>query len=236
MNYAFGIWSLILLAIWLLVFKGIRLSSGRAQMLKCSLFTLPLGLTEPLFVPEYWSPPTLFNLARTTGFDIESLVFAFAVGGLAGSLYELLVPLTHSPLGEMQRRHPHHRWHMVVLTSPAVIFLVLYLLGSLNPIYDALAAMLIGGILTTWCRPDLLVKMLTGSLLFGLFYFLFFLTLTTAYPTYVGEVWNLGALSGVLVLGIPIEEIGFGLVLGFLWSGAYEHLFWMQAVPAPARH
>jgi hypothetical protein len=51
-------------------------------MLWASLFTTPIGLTEPLFVPEYWSPPSLFDLARTTGFDIESQIFSFGIGGI----------------------------------------------------------------------------------------------------------------------------------------------------------
>jgi hypothetical protein len=28
-------------------------------------------------VPEYWRPPSLFDLALKNGFDIESLLFAF---------------------------------------------------------------------------------------------------------------------------------------------------------------
>jgi hypothetical protein len=32
-------------------------------------------LTEPLFVPDYWNPPSLFDLARRSGFDIESVIF-----------------------------------------------------------------------------------------------------------------------------------------------------------------
>lgn len=45
-----------------------------------SLATAFFGLTEPLFVPEYWNPPTLFDLAQRTGFDLESLIFCFGIG------------------------------------------------------------------------------------------------------------------------------------------------------------
>ena len=57
-------------------------------MLLVSVFTMPFGLTEPLFVPRYWDPPSLFNLAATTGFDIESLIFCFAIGGIGAVLYD----------------------------------------------------------------------------------------------------------------------------------------------------
>ena len=54
------------------------------------MFTTPFGLTEPLFVPEYWLPPSLFDLAENTGFDIESLIFCFAIGGMGAVFYNLL--------------------------------------------------------------------------------------------------------------------------------------------------
>jgi hypothetical protein len=43
-----------------------------------SLFTMPLGLTEPLFVPEVLELGEPFTLAHTTGFDVESLISALA--------------------------------------------------------------------------------------------------------------------------------------------------------------
>ena len=59
-------------------------------MLSASLFTMPFGLSEPLFVPEYWNPPSLFDLAQQTGFDIESLIFCFGIGGIGAVLYNVL--------------------------------------------------------------------------------------------------------------------------------------------------
>ncbi|MEQ9002560.1 MAG: hypothetical protein RIE74_03260, partial [Pseudomonadales bacterium] len=82
MSYAYALWSAILLVLWALVFAALRSPASRREMLVTSTLTALLGLTEPLFVPEYWNPPTLFDLAQRSGFDIESLVFAFAVGGL----------------------------------------------------------------------------------------------------------------------------------------------------------
>lgn len=43
------------------------------------------------------------------------------------------------------------------------------------------------------------------------------------------------AISGVLVLGIPVEELAFAFSLGFLWSSAYEHLKW-QKLTREIRH
>lgn len=63
-----------------------RFPEQRRAMWWARLFTAPFGLTEPLFVPEYWNPPTLFDLAQRTGFDVESLIFSFAIGGVGSVL------------------------------------------------------------------------------------------------------------------------------------------------------
>ena len=56
--------SLILLGIWFVIFL-VR-PFVRREMFWVSLFTMPIGLTEPLFVPAYWNPPSLFDLAAKT--------------------------------------------------------------------------------------------------------------------------------------------------------------------------
>jgi hypothetical protein len=61
-------------------------------MLRVSTLTALFGLTQPLFVPAYWNPPSLFDLAHRTGFDIESLIFCFAIGGLGAAGYRVLAP------------------------------------------------------------------------------------------------------------------------------------------------
>ncbi len=39
-------------------------------------------------------------------------------------------------------------------------------------------------------------------------------------------MWNLGALSGVTIQAIPLEELLFALNFGLYWSGIYEHFQW----------
>jgi hypothetical protein len=43
---------------------------------------------HPWPIPEYWNPPSLFDLAQRTGFDIESLIFGFAFGLHWTGVYE----------------------------------------------------------------------------------------------------------------------------------------------------
>ncbi|MBI4038735.1 hypothetical protein HY384_02135 [Candidatus Daviesbacteria bacterium] len=198
-------------------------------MLLISLLTMPLGLTEPLFVPSYWFPFTLFDLARQTRFDLESLLFSFAVGGITAILYESLWGKLRKPIGVHEMHQGKHRLHRLALLSPLISFGALYFFTPLNPIYTTILAMTIGAIATWLCRPDLARAMLTGSLLFLILYFVVFLIgFVWLFPGYVEAVWNLPAISGVLLAGVPIEELLFAASLGAMWSSVYEHFTWYK--------
>jgi hypothetical protein len=69
-----------------------------------------------------------------------------------------------------------------------------------------------------------------GGTLFAVYYVFFMLGLKWSAPGYIGHVWNLADLTGVLIHGIPLEEILFGFTFGTCWSGIYEHLAWQHSV------
>jgi hypothetical protein len=81
----------------------------RPVMWRASLVTALFGLTEPLFVPAYWNPPSLFELAQRTGFDIESLIFAFAIGGIGTVLYDTPTRQHLVAASPVERTAPLHR-------------------------------------------------------------------------------------------------------------------------------
>src|SRR3972149_11151095 len=112
------VFSLILLGIWFVVFW---ISKSKREMLWVSLLTMPFALTEPLFVPEYWTPPSLFILAAITGFDIESFIFTFAIGGIGSVLYELWCNSKHRKMSKKEMQHVKHKYHSMALLSPVFL-------------------------------------------------------------------------------------------------------------------
>ena len=231
-HYAWLLWSLLLLVVWAVVYLFLRDRDRRKTMLVVSAWTSLLGLTEPLFVPAYWNPPSLFDLAQRTHFDIESLIFSFAIGGIVCSLYDWIFGKQDVAIAPMERHDPRHQFHLWALLSAPIIFVALLIfVPQLNPIYVADIAMIAGGIATWYCRPDLKKKMVVSAFLFLALYFLYFLTLIIAYPGYVERVWNLAAISGILILGVPLEELMFAFSLGFYWSSVYEHAAWRKLHP-----
>ena len=227
-DYAYLIASIFLLLIWLFLYWLWLKPQSRQKMLLVSLVTAPLGLTEPFFVPSYWSPFTLFNLAGKTGFDLESFIFSFAIGGLAAVLYEAFFPVRHRAF--LRYKKVRMQLHRLALVSPFLIFLILFLGTPLNPIYVVLISLFAGSLFAMLCRPDLLKKVLLGGVLFLGLYFLFFLVFTLFFPAFVEAVWNLPALSGILLLGIPLEELLFAFSVGLLWSSIYEHAHFYRVV------
>jgi Lycopene cyclase len=228
MQYVWFIWSLLILALWGIVYFYKK--DFRKEMIKMSLITIPFGLTEPLFVPEYWFPPSLFDLAEKTGFDIESLIFSFAIGGLGTVLYRLIYKSNLAIISKEEQNHKHHRFHRYILFVPAIIFLLLAVATKLNHIYCGTIAMFIGAIATLYCRPDLKRKIWIGGVLFTILYFVYFGSILIFYPNYVQLYWNLNNLTHILIFGIPIEELIFAFTFGMYWSGLYEHLYWKKLI------
>ena len=107
-QYTWLIWSVAFLLLWAAVF--VTQARLRRRMLWASVLTMPFGLTEPLFVPAYWNPPSLFDLAQRTGFDLESLIFCFAIGGLGAVGYLILVPALDRHLDRNAHSAVRHRW------------------------------------------------------------------------------------------------------------------------------
>jgi len=227
-QYVWFTWASAFLIPWTVLF--LAYPKLRKTMWQVSLATAPFGLTEPLFVPEYWNPPTLFDLAQRTGFDLESLIFCFGIGGVGSVLYSILTHRNDVPVPKEKKRLPLHRHHYKALVSPFIAFVLLYFLPW-NPIYPSIAAMMVGALATAACRPDLKTKIWVGGVLFLAYYLVFFITLEVSAPGYVQRVWNLPELTGVLFLGIPLEELMFAFAFGLYWSGVYEHFMWRRLAP-----
>ena len=230
-HYVWLIWATAFLVPWGVLY--VATPARRHVMWRASLVTAPFGLTEPIFVPEYWNPPSLFDLAQRTGFDIESLIFTFAIGGIGAALYDAVTRRPLSLVSRHEREHGHHRWHRVALLAPFAVFVPLYLIGW-NPIYPSILTLLTGAIGSVFCRPDLKAKALIGGGLFLGLYAVFMVGLRVTTHGYIDAVWNLETLSGAMVAGVPLEELVFGLTFGMYWSGAYEHLAWRTYRASPA--
>ncbi len=193
-------------------------------MMVASLITTPLALSELFFVPSYWIPDAIL----TPKLSIEDFIFSFAVGGIAAVLYELL----------MDKRIYHQRLcscfqekkvYPLILGIGILAVLASYFLFKINFMYAAYIGILVDIILMTIVRPDLFSKIIYSSILFGLFYTLFFAAFSYLVPDFLKH-WNFSALSGYTLLNIPVEEIIWGFGIGGLLGPIYEYLLGLKII------
>lgn len=228
-NYAYLIGSLLLLVVWFVLF--LARPAMRKKMLLVSGLTAPFGLTEILFIPKYWEPLTLFDLAARFRIDIEAIIFSFAVGGIAAVAYEFVSGQGEVRLPHRVQHQARHQFHTLAVLSPIAVFAFFALLTPLNPIYSAIIGLTFGAAATAWCRSDLAPAIQRGALIFTAIYFvIFWLTFVFLFPGYVPMYWKLTSLTGILVFGVPLEELLFAAALGAMWGGLYEHLTWRKLV------
>ena len=201
----------------------------RAEIRWGTLISAPLALTSILFVPQYWTPPSLFNLDQKIRVGIEDFLWAAAVGGMASVVAEILLKERLSVIRKAARKR-----HFAPLVFVVVAFIALELWHRDKTIYNTIIAFAIGGVVIAYLRSDLIPTMLIGALSFTALYFVLFLFVLLLYPDFVRRYYNIAHLLGIYVCGVPIEELLFAGTGGATWSAAYEYLQGYRLEPGSA--
>ena len=212
MVYEYLIGASIFAAPWLILF-WLRKDLHKKMLWSsiAAMFTVGFGF---LFVPEYWSPNTLFDLAPL---EIEGFILMFFVGGISSVLYTMLFMKKEA---KDRKRHPLH--YLILLVMP-LSFLLTKSLLDFNVAYHFSIALLAGAIGISIIRKDLFKESFFGGLAFAVVYFVLFEIIILIFPDFVGY-WNLSNLSQIFILGTPIEELLMAFTFGALWAPLYEDI------------
>lgn len=199
----------------------------RAEIRRGTLIAAPMALTSLLFVPQYWTPPSLFDLDQKIRVGIEDFLWAAAVGGIASVVAEILLKEKLSNIRKAARKR-----HFAPFVVVVVVFIALELWHHDKTIYNTIIAFAIGSVVIAYLRSDLVPTMLTGALSFTLLYFALFLIFLFLYPGFIQRFYNIPNLLGIYVAGVPIEELLFAGTGGAIWSVAYEYVQGYRLEPA----
>jgi hypothetical protein len=216
-HYSYLVGVLIFWAAWILC--SIFGKQYRSQIRWGTLIATPMALTSILFVPQYWTPPSLFNLDQKIRVGIEDFLWAAAVGGIASVVGELLLKEGLATMRSRARKR-HYAPFVVI----AVVFISLELWHPHKTMYNTIIAFAAGVVVIAFLRSDLVPLMLISALSFTALYFFLFLCLLFLYPDFVHRFYNIPNLLGIYVLGVPIEELLFAATGGAIWSVAYEYV------------
>jgi hypothetical protein len=202
--------------------------SYRTEMRWGTLIATPMALTSILFVPQYWFPPSLFNLDDKIRVGIEDFLWAAAVGGIACVVGEILLKERLVTIRSCRRKR-----HLTPFVAIVAVFIPLEFWHSNKTIYNTIIAFALGAVVIAFLRSDLVPSMLVGALSFTALYFFLFLCVLFLYPDFIHRFYNIPNLLKIYVLGVPIEELLFASTGGAIFSVAYEYLHGATLSPAP---
>src|SRR3989338_252593 len=214
-TYAYSTGCLILFLFWLFIF--LKRKDLRQEMLWASIWGMPLGFIDFFLVPIYWNPDSLFGLIKKYGIGIESFAFFFVMAGIVSVVYEFL---RKERLVKLNRGGRAHFW--LIFFIP-LVYVAMSILFPLKAIYNLMIAGAIGAAITAYLRRDLWKQICARAFIFSLLYFGVLILLDALFKGFVEHFYNLKNTWGILILGIPLEEIGVVFFAGAFWSTIYEY-------------
>jgi len=208
---------LICFPIWLLLF--LRRKDLRKEILFTSLVGGFFGpVSQLIYTKDYWKPELFSN--HTIG--IEDFLFGFFIAGIAASIYEEVYGKRFA-----KRTQRNTNWHMNFISLVVVVFgtfFILTLSTNVNSIYASMIAFLVGTSIIFFKRRDLAKDTLFSGLFLAIFGLITYTVLLALYPDLITRWWFMDNISGVFVLGIPIEEIMWGFTGGMFIGPFYEFI------------
>ncbi|WP_225413048.1 lycopene cyclase domain-containing protein [Stigmatella hybrida] len=182
----------------------------RWLMARAALLALPFAATEWLFYPEYWSPRFLFGLADRIGFGIEDVLFVAGLGAFSSTAYAVAFRQ-----GVRLREGVSQPWRRAALAIVAVLALA----GALRMVgvpilYAAVVAMGLGAGGVLWVRRDLWGPGVLGALVSMGLYLGLCLIFAALVPGVFERAWRPSLLLPGKFLGVPLDELLYGLGSG----------------------
>ncbi len=214
-QYAYITGCLILSLIWIFIF--LKRKSLRQEMLSASLWGMPFGFVDYFLVPTYWNPDSIFGLIKKYGVGIESFIFLFLMAGIVSVIYEFL---RKEKLVKLTRRGHSHLFLIILIP---LAYIVMSILFPFKAIYNLMIVSAIGAIITAYLRKDLRKKIFASAFIFSFLYLEIFILVNSLFKGFIEHSYNLKNTWGILVIGIPLEEIGVAFFAGAFWSTIYEY-------------
>ncbi len=217
-QYAYLSINIFFLLVWTILF--VVRNDLRRKILTMSILVAPLGITQLFFFRDYWRP----SYSLGTVFDVvglEEIIFCFLIGGIAAVIYEEIFGLRYA-----KRHVKNHLYFMLGCSIFGILGMVIgNIILGFNSMYVSITLLLLIGVAVLVFRHDLLKDALFSGLLVGLIMFVFYIFFfNVIFDGIIQKWWLLKNLSGILVFGVPLEELMWGFSWGFVAGPAYEFI------------
>lgn len=199
--------------IWILLFYLRK--DLRKEMIFMSLLIGILSVITSYYwwTLDWWRPLGVFQNTI-----LEDFIMGFTSGGIMATLYEVLFKRT------FYKRKMHH--HMsggltILLILAQMTSWFVYGIG-VTTFWASTIAMTAVAIIMLVIRKDLFINSLLSGILMAAVSFLFYFFTILLSPNWL-KVTYLSGLSGIRLIGIPIEEFVFWFLAGMVFGPLYEY-------------
>lgn len=162
---------------------------------------------------DWWRPATITG----TKVGVEDFIAGFTSGGIMATLYEFLFKKT---IYHKVKTFNHQGLITLVLLTVITEFL-LKSFGMTSFYASTIAMLLVVGCMLAM-RRDLFVSSVLSALLMTVVSFLPYLLILLIHPDWIQRTY-LPTLSGISLIGVPIEEFVFWFMSGLLFGPFYEY-------------
>ncbi|MCX6766706.1 MAG: lycopene cyclase domain-containing protein [Candidatus Moranbacteria bacterium] len=222
-KYAYLAGSLYFLAVWLAFFW--KWPNRRLPMATIGAFFIGLGLFAEYFwwLSDWWHPKTFTG----TKIGIEDIILSFTLPGISVLIYKFFFKKDLDGKFELDKGTfiaAAQRYLPIFLIS-FVSAIILFSAFHVHSVISTSVGMMIASLMVMIRRKDLLPAMLWSAFLMVVVsipaYFIFiFLS-----PGSIDAFWNFSQITGYKLTGIPIEDILWFALAGFLMGGIVEYGF-----------
>ena len=192
----------------------------RREMLVMSIFLALYGVFVDYawYTVDWWQPQTITG----TRVGIESFLLGFTNGGVISVLYSVVF----NKKSKKYKKSPNTTGAISLIVFEILFISALFWVFRIpSPIASSMG-IAVTGVLLVIMRKDLLANALMGGLLTLLLSLPIYYLLTHFYPHFAQQTYLLDRLSGLIFIGIPVEDFIFYFLVGFLFAPFYK--FWQN--------
>jgi lycopene cyclase-like protein len=225
LHYAYLVGSLLFVPVWALMYW--RSPTSRREMLVMSaLFTVSIGVPLEFFLysRDWWHPVTITR----TAIGVEDVIYSIGNGGYLAAVYAFTFR------GQLERLKHVPSFQLRLLPLAITVFLPLITAYGFGwPAFpSATVGSLIALAIVLVARRDLIPVALGSAIVGTALAVPVYLALEALFPGLVAATWDLPRLSGLLPLGIPIEDLAWYAYTAALWSTYYKFAVGLRVVSA----
>ena len=217
-NYTYLIGSLFVISIWLVLFW--RRKDTRKEMLLLSSIIGISGLLLEYFIwtKDWWRPITF----RNTIIGIEDLLFGFGIGGIAAVVYE---EIFKQKLRKIRGKKCLTLFQVTSFIGVSILLgVICFYYFELNSFISSILSMFIPTLVIWYLRKDLIVDSVFTAFILLIITFVGFGFMNLIDPGFIYKWWLFEYLSGIIIWGVPVEDIIWFFAVGLFVAPFYE--FW----------